>query len=301
MTVRVAFLGSADFSVPALRAVAKACEVGIVVTQPDRRGDRGRPAPRPVAEVAAELGLALWQPERLRTAEAADHLIAMNLDALIVAAYGQILPGRLLAAPRFGGINVHASLLPRWRGASPVAAAIMAGDAQTGVSIMRMEAGLDTGPVFASRSVPISATATTPELTAQLAVLGAEVLISVIERVAVGALEPTPQDEAAATYAPRLAREDGHLRWDVLSGEEIDRRVRALQPWPGVSMPLQGDTVRLLRGAPDPRSGIAGTVLAREGADVVVAAAEGSYRITRVQRPGGRPMTAGEYLRGRRI
>jgi methionyl-tRNA formyltransferase len=302
--MRLAFLGSADFSVRSLRGVVDAGhQVALVVTQPDKPGDRGRPAPRPVAEAAGELGLALWQPARLRDDEAVGRLLDLRLDALVVAAYGQILPAALLEGPRFGGINVHASLLPRWRGASPVAAAILNGDRETGVCIISMDAGVDTGPVYARRAVPIPPDATTPRLTMELAGLGAGLLVEVLGDLEAGTARAEPQDEAGATYAPRLRREDAWISWAEHTAVGVDRRVRALNPWPGVIAPLGGVEVRLLAGglgqdnsgAIDP-----GEVVRSDHRAVEVATREGAYRIDTVQPPGRRPMDAAAFLRGRR-
>jgi methionyl-tRNA formyltransferase len=303
--LRLAFCGTAEFSVPSLRALVDAGHrIAAVVTQPDRPGDRGRPAPRPVADVAAELGLPLRQPARIRDADAVAALMALSLDALVVAAYGQIIPVALLEAPRLGGVNVHGSLLPRHRGAAPVAAAILAGDTETGVSIMRMEAGLDIGPVWATRSTPIREQDTAPVLTERIAEMGAGLLVEVLAR-----LErepdwpPAPQDDALATYAPRLKREDGRVDWTAMDAAEVDRRVRALQPWPGVTAPLAGLDVRILEGV---HAGVhsgatpAGGVVAVVGTAADMATAGGVYRVMRVQPPGRRPMDAAAYLRGRR-
>ena len=304
MALRIAFLGTAGFAVPSLRACLDAgCDVAAVVTQPDRPGDRGRPAPRPVGDLARERGLRLLQPQRVREPEATAKVLTLGVDALVVAAYGQILPAALLAGPRLGGVNVHASLLPRWRGASPVAAAILAGDAETGVSIMRMEAGLDTGPVYVTRGTPIGATETTPELTHRLAVLGAELLVEVLGALELGGLEPQPRDDAAATLAPRLRREDGRVDWSQTGAAEVDRRVRALDPWPGVVAPLGGAEVRLLAGRPLSRgddAGPPGTVLRTDRQVAEVATRDRVYAMHRVQPPGRRPMDAAAYLRGRR-
>jgi methionyl-tRNA formyltransferase len=303
VALRIAFLGTADFAVPSLRACLEAgCDIAAVVTQPDRPGDRGRPAPRPVADLAREHGLRLLQPARIRDAEATAAVLELGIDALVVAAYGQILPVALLEGPPHGGVNVHASLLPRWRGASPVAAAILAGDAHTGVSIMRMEAGLDTGPVYARWATPIAPAETTPQLTGRLAVGGAELLVEVLAGLERGTLTATPQDDAAATLAPRLRREDGRVDWGAASAVEVDRRVRALDPWPGVTAPLGGAEVRLLAGEPlarhDPVA--PGTVLRTAGEVAEVATREGVYAVRRVQPPGRRPMDAAAYLRGHR-
>jgi methionyl-tRNA formyltransferase len=303
VALRIAFLGTAEFSVPSLRACLEAgCDVAAVVTQPDRPGDRGRPAPRPVADLARERGLPLLQPPRIRDPEAAAALLARGVDALVVAAYGQILPVSLLDGPCLGGVNVHASLLPRWRGAAPLAAAILAGDAQTGVSIMRMEAGLDTGPVYARRATPIGAAETAPELGRRLAAMGAELLVEVLGALERGEAVATPQDAAAATVAPRLRREDGRVDWTAASAVEVDRRVRALDPWPGVTAPLGGAEVRLLAGEPLDREPGAepGSVLRTAGEVAEVATRRGVYAVRRVQPPGRRPMDAAAYLRGRR-
>jgi methionyl-tRNA formyltransferase len=304
--VRLVFLGTAEFSVPSLRAIhAAGHDVAAVVTQPDRPGDRGRPAPRPVADVAIELGVPILQPARVRGPEAVAQVLELRPDALVVAAYGQILPASLLDAPPHGGINVHASLLPRWRGASPIAAAIRAGDDVTGVSIMRMDAGLDTGPVFATHSTPITPDDTTPVLAERLARIGAELLVEVLAAIESGtASPPQAQDDSAATLAPRLTRADGELDW--MSGPlEIDRSLRALQPWPGTSIPLGGERVRLLRGEPATASATSpaepGALLGVTGGSVLVACRGGAYRVDEVQAPGRKPMDAAAYLRGRRV
>jgi len=305
--VRLAFLGTAGFAVPSLLACADAGhDIAVVVTQPSKLGSRGRPAPRPVAEAAGELGLEVWQPEKVRDPTAVARLLGMGLDALVVAAYGQILPAALLDGPRFGGVNVHASVLPRWRGAAPVAAAILAGDEETGVSIMRMEAGLDTGPVYAVRTLPIGLGVTTPDLTADLARIGANLLVEVLAGLEDGSAVAEPQEEAEATYAPRLTRADGRLDWAAMSAAEIDRRVRALQPWPGTVAELAGQEVRIVAGAPiavrGERAGSApGTIVAAGRHAVEVCTCSGVYEVHEVQPPGRRPMDAAAYLRGRRV
>jgi methionyl-tRNA formyltransferase len=304
VALRIAFLGTADFAVPSLAAcLAAGCDVAAVVTQPERPGDRGRPAPRPVGELARERGLPLLQPPRIREPAATAELLDLGLDALVVAAYGQILPAALLEGPRLGGVNVHGSLLPRWRGASPVAAAILAGDAETGVSIMRMDAGMDTGPVYAMRATPIAAADTAPELTGRLAAMGADLLVEVLAGLEAGTVTAAPQDAAAATLAPRLRREDGRVDWSEMSATEVDRRVRGLDPWPGVTAPLGGAEVRLLAGEPLSRgddAGPPGTVLRTDRALAEVATRDGVYAVWRVQPAGRRPMDAAAYLRGRR-
>jgi methionyl-tRNA formyltransferase len=302
--MRIVFCGTADFAVPTLRSLAEAHEVLAVVTQPDRPGSRGRPAPRPVGDAAALLGLPVLRPERIRAPESVAGILGLAPDALVVAAYGQIIPTSLLDSPRFGGINVHGSLLPRWRGAAPVAAAILAGDARTGVSIMRMDAGLDTGAVYAMREIPVAATDTTPLLTERLAVHGAGLLLDVLAAVAAGTATATPQDDALATNAPRLSRDDSRIEWGTASAVDVDRHVRALLPWPGTTASLGGQRVSLLAGevSEDVAAATAppGKVVATTGDSADVATRAGVYRVAYVQPPGGRPMSAAAYLRGRR-
>jgi methionyl-tRNA formyltransferase len=321
--VRIVFAGTADFAVPSLRACNARHEVLAAVTQPARRGSRGRPAPRPVADAAAQLGIPLLQPERIRSGSVVEELLGLGADVLVVAAYGQILPRTLLDGHRLGGVNVHASLLPRWRGAAPVARAILAGDSSTGVCIMRMEAGLDTGPVYATRVVPIDADATAADLTETLAIAGAEELVGVLAALERGTAAATPQPEDGVTYAARLTREDGLLDWSARTAEEVDRMVRALTPWPGVTGDLAGVGVRILAGRPVPATevetsgspglapglvgatlgqagAIPGSVVRIEGESAVVATAAGLYRVDTVQPPGRRAMSAAAFLRGRK-
>ncbi len=321
--MRILFAGTAAFAVPSLRACNARHDVLAAATQPARPGSRGRPAPRPVADAAEQLGIPLLQPERIRSGPVVEELLGLGADVLVVAAYGQILPRTLLDGHRFGGVNVHASRLPRWRGAAPIARAILAGDPFTGVCIMRMEVGLDTGPVYATRVVPIDAEATAAGLTETLAIAGAEELVAVLAALERGTAVATPQPEDAVTYAARLTREDGLLDWSARTAEEVDRMVRALTPWPGVTGDLAGVGVRILAGRPVPAteveipgsagaaSGPAGGTLASSGAtpgsvvriegeSAIVATVAGLYRVDTLQRPGRRVMSAAAFLRGRR-
>ncbi|MGD1053525.1 MAG: methionyl-tRNA formyltransferase [Candidatus Dormibacteria bacterium] len=314
--MRLVFAGTAEFAVPSLRACNARHEVLAAVTQPARPGSRGRPAPRPVADAAGQLGVPLLQPERIRSGPVVEEILGLGADVLVVAAYGQILPRALLDGHRFGGVNVHASLLPRWRGAAPIARAILAGDPSTGVCIMRMEAGLDTGPVYARRELPIGADATAAGLTETLAIAGAEELVAVLAALERGTAAATPQPEDGVTYAARLTREDGLLDWPARTAAEVDRMVRALTPWPGVTGELAGAEVRILAGRavapaeaedrrtpgspPNPAGTMPGSVVRMEGESAVVATAAGLYRVDALQPPGRRAMSAAAFLRGRR-
>jgi methionyl-tRNA formyltransferase len=300
--VRLVFCGTALFAVPSLRACAAHHEVLAVVTRADQLGNRGTPAPRPVADAARDLGLPLLTPAKIGAPEVVRGLLDLIPDCLVVAAYGEILPIALLDPLPFGAVNVHASLLPRWRGAAPIARAILAGDAETGVSIMRMEAGLDTGPVYATARISVGPDATTPALTRVLAELGASQLIPVLDALEHGSATATPQPEEGMTYAPRLTREDGRVDWTVRSAVEVDRMVRALLPWPGVLAPIDGVEVQIQAGGVSdiPSAAAApGTIDRREGESVVIATRDGGYRVDMITPPGKRAMTPAAFLRGR--
>jgi methionyl-tRNA formyltransferase len=236
--------------VPSLKALVEAGhEIQVVITQPDRPARRGmKLTPPPVKQAARELGLELYQPERIRDPEGVERLRELQPDLLVVVAYGQIIPRSVLAIPRLGAINVHASLLPRHRGAAPVAHAILAGDAETGVTIMRMDEQLDHGPMLATRATAIAEGENAAQLTARLALLGAQLLVETLQQLE--EIEAIEQDHLAATAAPRLRREDGELEWGI-GAREIDRRVRALQPWPGVTLPTSRGRVKVLSGHVD--------------------------------------------------
>ena len=216
-----------------------------MITQPDRAGHRMKLTPPPVKVAAEELGLAVYQPERIREPEAVERLRAVAPDFLVVVAYGQILPSSVLEIPRLGAINVHASLLPRHRGAAPVARAILAGDHETGVTIMKMDEQLDHGPILARRATPIAGGEDAAALTSRLAEIGAELLVEVLEHF--GDLRLVDQDHSRSTVAPKLRKEEGELEWGM-GAEEIDRRVRGLQPWPGATLPTKRGRVKVLSG-----------------------------------------------------
>ncbi|MBC9179400.1 methionyl-tRNA formyltransferase [Pseudoroseomonas ludipueritiae] len=293
--MRLAFMGSPDFSVPALRALHEAGhEIAAVYCQPPRPAGRGqKEAPCPVHRAALELGLPVRTPARVRK-DTAEHeaFAALDLDVAVVAAYGLILPPAMLEAPRQGCLNIHASLLPRWRGAGPIQAAILAGDTESGITIMRMEEGLDTGPMLLRDSVPIGPRTTTPELHDALAALGGPLVLRALEENP----PPVPQPEEGVTYAPKLGKEDGRLDW-TQDAAALDRRVRALNPWPGTFFRHGEDVIRLLAAEPEPGDSNAapGTVL--DGMPRI-ACGNGVLRLTRLQRAGRGAMPADAFLRG---
>jgi methionyl-tRNA formyltransferase len=286
--------------VPSLQALhAAGHDVVLVVTQPDRPGDRMRLTAPPVKAAALELGLPVYQPERIRDPEAVERLRALAPDVIVVVAYGQIIPPSILALARLGVLNVHASLLPRHRGASPVAHAILAGDDITGVTIMRMDEQLDHGPILASREVEINRGEDAAHLTERLAKVGAEVLVETMARLERDRdrVETRAQEESAATVAPRLHKQDGELDWDRPAAD-IVRAVRAFTPWPGVTLPFRGRRVKVLEAHSREGSAPPGEVVKVEGDWVYVGTREGILVLMKVQLPGGRPMPARALVAG---
>jgi methionyl-tRNA formyltransferase len=291
--MRLAFMGSPDFAVPALRALHQAGhEIAAVYCQPPRPAGRGHAVHRCRVHVAAdELGLPVRTPSRLRTDMAEQAAFAaLDLDVAVVAAYGLILPQAMLEAPRRGCLNIHASLLPRWRGASPIQAAILAGDADTGITIMQMDTGLDTGPMLLRQAIPITPATTAATLHDPLADLGASLILQALANPP----DPTPQPDTTPTYASKLGREDGRIDWSQ-SAAAIDRRIRAFDPWPGTFTTLAGVAIKILSARPVQAAGAAGTVL---DLALTVACGDQALKLTRVQLPGRAALDAGAFLRG---
>ena len=300
--LRAAFMGSPDFAVPSLEATARVCDVPLVISQPDRRAGRGRKLVAPPVKVAAErLGLPVAQPRKLRTGKVAATLRALELDLIVVAAYGRILPRSILEAPRHGCVNVHASLLPRWRGASPIQRAVLAGDAETGVAIMRMEQGLDTGPVYRIARTAIEPHETSGELFERLATLGGECLEGFLREFPNVPL-PTPQAEDGVTYAELLEKQHGRVDWSRDAGALVDH-VRGMDPWPGAFTVRDGATLKLFTARRSaharPEGARPGEVLAADQDGLHVACGEGVLCVAYVQPPGKRRMLARDYVAGR--
>ena len=304
--VRIVFMGTPDFAVATLRALAQAHTIAGVVTQPDRPSGRGRvPQASAVKQFALGAGLPVIQPQRLREPQALAQLQAWTPELIVVAAFGQILRPAVLDLPPHGCLNVHASLLPRHRGAAPITAAILAGDAETGITIMRMDPGLDTGPILAQSSMPVHPDDTTESLSQRLAPLGASLLLQVIPDYLAGQLQPVPQDNALVTYAPQLKKEDGRLDF-TRPAVDLERRVRALTPWPGAFAPWPDPAggppraLKILRAAVlDQRLGEAGQVVATPLGPAVGCDA-GALLLLEVQAPGKRPIPAADFALGAR-
>mgnify|MGYP005851099851 CR=1 FL=1 len=301
---RVVFLGTPEFAVPSLKALVEhpAFEVVGVVTQPDRPAGRGQQVQAPeVKKAACALGLPLLQPRTLRDETAVEHLRSWRPDVLVVAAFGQLLRRPVLELAPHGCINVHASLLPRWRGAAPIQYAIRAGDPQTGVTIMKMDEGLDTGPIIAQAAVPIAPRDTAVTLHDKLAQVGAGLLPGALLAYLSGAITPRPQPEEGVTHAPSLKKEDGRIDW-TQAAEDIDRQVRAYDPWPGTFTHLGSELLKVVSGAPRPaedRGAPPGTLVEYQSG-LAVQTGAGLYALGVIQLAGRARMTSQAYLAGHR-
>ncbi len=296
---RVVFMGSPDFALPALRGLADNYDVVGVVTQPDRLAGRGRELKAPVVKtLAGELGIPVIQPEKLRQPEAIDQLRAWFPEVIVVTAFGQILKAEVLELPPFGCLNVHASLLPRWRGAAPINAAILHGDAETGVTIMVMDAGLDTGPILSQRAVPIGGEETAGSLFEVLSHVGADLLLETLPAYFSSEILPQPQPEEGVTYAPMLKKEDGSLDFSK-TAVTLARQVRAFNPWPGAYFSWQGGMLKVHRTRPAPGKSHAGERTVFEG-QPAVGTSEGLLVLEEVQPAGKKSMGGKAFLAGAR-
>jgi methionyl-tRNA formyltransferase len=297
--MRLVFAGTPGFAVAPLEAVAAAGHsIGAVLTQPDRPAGRGlAPAASPVKQVAERLGIPVLQPATLKDRAVQARLAELAPDALVVAAYGLILPQAVLDLPRLGALNVHASLLPRWRGAAPIQRALLAGDRVTGISIMQMDAGLDTGPVLLREELRIDPEDTSGTLHDKLAALGARLVVAALDGLARGTLRATPQPTEGVSYAAKIEKRETRLDWSR-SAAEAERQVRAFNPEPGAAARVRGTQLKVWRARVIEARGAPGTVVAAGAEGIAVACADGALRLEELQRSGGRRLAAAAFLRG---
>ena len=293
---RIVFAGTPDFALASLQALVESGRIPVaVLTQPDRPAGRGKKlTASPVKQYAEQQGIPVLQPATLRDADAAAELASLRPDIMIVAAYGLILPQDVLDIPTYGCLNVHASSLPRWRGAAPIQAAILADDETTGISLMAMTAGLDCGPVFKASEVVIGDGETAGELHDRLAALGGAMLVKYLESILAGDLAATEQDESFVTYAPKIEKQDAAIDW-ALPADELARRVRAYNPFPGAFFFADDVRIKVWRAAAVEGDGDAGAVLRSDGSGVVVACGSGALRLDELQLPGKRRANAREF------
>jgi methionyl-tRNA formyltransferase len=294
--MKVIFAGTPEFAARALEAiVAAGHEVPLVLTQPDRPAGRGMALqPSAVKQVALAHRLDVFQPVTLKDAEAQARIAEVGADVMVVAAYGLILPQAVLDMPRLGCLNIHASLLPRWRGAAPIQRALLAGDAETGVCIMQMEAGLDTGPVLLREAFPIGAEDTTSTLHDRLAALGAKLIVDALSRLPLPA-EPQPAD--GVTYASKIEKAEAAIDWQK-SAADLDRHIRAFNPFPGAQAKLGGQVVKLWVAKPVAGQGEFGTILSVDRSNIVIACGEGALAVTELQKAGGKRLPVRDFLAG---
>ena len=297
--MRIVFAGTPEFAAQALAAILAAGQsVPLVLTQPDRPSGRGMALKAsPVKQLALEHGLQVHQPASLKSAESRQPIIDASPDVMVVAAYGLILPQAALDIPRLGCINIHASLLPRWRGAAPIPRAILAGDAETGVTLMRMEAGLDTGPMLLKGRLPITDADRATTLHDKLAALGARLIVEALPRLARGELPGEPQPAEGVTYAAKLEKSEAVLDWRQ-TAVVLSRAVRAFDPFPGTVARIEGQTLKVWRAEPAPGAGEPGTVLAADVDGILVACGEGALRLVELQKSGGKRLQAADFLHG---
>jgi methionyl-tRNA formyltransferase len=298
---RIVFMGTPQFAVSSLRACFEVGEVVAVLTQPDKPKGRGQElSPPPVKQLAAEKGIPVFQPPKLKGQNFGELIKGFRADVAVVTAYGRILPKDVLDAPRLGCLNVHASLLPRWRGAAPIQWAIAAGDEKTGTCLMQMDEGLDTGAVLARRETPIEPNDTSETLFDRLAQMGFEMLVQELPRYLTGHLTPQPQPAEGVTLAPLIEKEQGRLDFSRPAAE-LERRVRAFTPWPGTFTTLEGALLKVHKARLGTGKGQPGELLEAAPAGLEVACGEGSLWLTEVQLEGKRRMSAAEFLAGRKL
>ena len=302
--MRTIFFGSPDFAVPCLEALHDISDVAVVVSQPDRPAGRGL-AMRPpaVKKRALELGLEVWQPTKVRTAEFADKLRALDADVAVVVAYGRIVPRAVLDAPTAGCVNIHASLLPRWRGAAPIQWSIVHGDEETGVTLMQMDEGMDTGPILATASTPIARDDDAATLSDRLSKMGAELLREQLPRYVAGDLTPQPQEEGEATMAPLLNKKHGCIDWNK-SARAVHNQIRGMNPWPGAHTVLGERRIKVHRTVAstlDPEGAVPGQVIALDPEGILVACTEGTLEIQELQESGRKRVDARSFASGRGV
>ena len=298
--LRIIFAGTPDFAARHLQALINSeHQIVGVYSQPDRPAGRGKKLKASeVKALALEHDLPVFQPQSLKTDEALEELNSLNADIMIVVAYGLILPKAILDAPRLGCLNVHGSILPRWRGAAPIQRAIWAGDQQTGVTIMQMDEGLDTGDMLHISRCPIDNTETSASLYTKLAELGPDALIDTINRLANGEITPEPQNDTDANYAKKLSKDEANIDWSM-DAEQIERNIRAFNPWPVCFTQMRGNTVKIYQANVVEQSGAAGTVLASDKNGIVVACGKHALSISELQPQGKKPMAINDFLNGR--
>lgn len=299
--MRILFAGTPAFAVPSLVALCDSPhEVAALLSRPDRPRGRSRKSVWPeTKKVATERGVPVFQPQDLKTPEFAETLKALSPDLIAVVAYGKIFPSAVLNAPPLGCVNVHASLLPSYRGAAPVNWAIAKGEKKTGVTIMQMDEGMDTGDILTQREVPIGEEETAEELLKRLSIEGADLLLKTIDRIAENDISPVKQNSEAATYAPLLSKKDGEVDWSQ-DAEEIKNLIRAMTPWPCAHTTLEGKNLKIFRALAGPGQGRPGEIVSVGGESMDVAAGKGVLRILSLQIEGGRKMDASEFKRGRK-
>ena len=308
--MRIAFAGTPEFAAVALARLHSAgFEIALVLTQPDRPAGRGlKLAPSPVKAFALEHSIPVAQPRSLRldgkypddAAQAREALLSARIECLVVAAYGLILPQWVLDLPARGCLNIHGSLLPRWRGAAPIHRAIEAGDSRTGITIMQMDAGLDTGDMLLTEAMDIAADDSTASLHDRLAALGGRMIVEALELAACGGLKPTPQPAEGVTYAHKIDKVEAAVDW-TLPARALERRVRAFDPFPGATALLDGELIKIWRAVPAEGEGVSGTVLAVTDEGIRVACGESSLLLTELQRPGGKRLSARQFLQGKPV